>query len=101
MRLIHSVLEWHGSALLGDNQITLKLGCHERIEAEANYGAGRLLFLQDQFDRIALDSKPDFGLIKEIAHDFGNSMTSTLWRFVEAMDIPALGIVSQHPHYID
>jgi Zn-dependent peptidase ImmA (M78 family) len=99
--VIHSVLDWHGSVLLGDNQINLKLCCHERIEAEANYGAGRLLFLQEQFDRVALDSKPDFGVIKVIAHDFGNSMTSTLWRLVEAMDIPALGIVSQHPHYID
>jgi Zn-dependent peptidase ImmA (M78 family) len=99
--VIHSVLDWHGSVLLGDNQINLKLCCHERIEAEANYGAGRLLFLQEQFDRIALDSRPDFKVIKSIARDFGNSMTSTLWRFVEALEIPALGVVSQHPHYID
>jgi hypothetical protein len=99
--IIHSVLDWHGSALLGDNQITLKLGCHEQIEAEANYGAGRLLFLQERFDRVAWDTKLNFRAIKRIADDFGNSMTSTLWRSVEAMDIPALGVVSQHPHYID
>lgn len=99
--IIHSVLDWHGSVLLGDNQITLKLGCHERIEAEANYGAGRLLFLQEHFDQIALDSKPNFDFIKSIARSFGNSLTSTLWRLVEGMDTPALGVVSQHPHYID
>ena len=99
--ITHSVLDWHGSVLLGDDQLTLNLSCHEQIEAEANYGAGRLLFLQEQFEKAARDSKPTFALIKSVSRMFGNSMTSTLWRVVELLDLPAVGIVSQHPHYTD
>jgi hypothetical protein len=38
---------------------------------------------------------------KPISGSFGNSITSTLWRFVELMAEPALGVVSQHPRYTD
>ena len=99
--VIHSLLEWHGSVLLGDDRITLNLGCHEQIEAEANFGSGRLLFLQEQFESAARDSRCRMEEIRAIGHSFGNSITSTLWRFVELMDYPVLGVVSQHPRYTD
>ena len=47
--ITHSVTSWHKGFLRGDNSQTLDPACHAVIEAEANYGAGRLLFLQDQF----------------------------------------------------
>ena len=99
--IIHSLLDWHGSVLLGDDRITLNLTCHEQIEAEANFGSGRLLFLQEQFESAALDSKCCMEEIRALGHSFGNSITSTLWRFVEFMDYPVLGVVSQHPRYTD
>ena len=99
--IIHSLLGWHGSVLLGDDRITLNLTCHEQIEAEANFGAGRLLFLQEQFELVARDSQCTMEAIRDLGHSFGNSITSTLWRFVELMDRPALGVVSQHPRYTD
>ena len=99
--IIHSLLDWHGSVLLGDDRITLNLACHEQIEAEANFGSGRLLFLQEQFESAALDSKCCMEEIRALGHSFGNSITSTLWRFVEFMDYPVLGVVSQHPRYTD
>jgi Zn-dependent peptidase ImmA (M78 family) len=99
--IVHSLLEWHGSVLLGDDRLTLNLACHEQIEAEANFGAGRLLFLQEQFESAARDSQCAMEEIRALGHDFGNSITSTLWRFVELMDYPVLGVVSQHPHYTD
>jgi len=99
--IVHSLLDWHGSVLLGDDRMTLNLTCHEQIEAEANFGAGRLLFLQEQFELVVRDSKPTMKAIRSLGHSFGNSITSTLWRFVEMMDTPVLGIVSQHPHYTD
>lgn len=99
--IIHSILDWHGSVLLGDDRVTLNLTCHEQVEAEANFGAGRLLFLQEQFELVARDSKRTMEAIRSIGHLFGNSITSTLWRFVELMDSPVLGVVSQHPHYPD
>lgn len=98
---IHSVTEWHQTLLHGDNAFSLSPDCHEQLEAEANYGAGRLLFLQDQFLEYSRSSSPTFSLVQDAGKRFGNTMTSSLWRLVEALDIPALGIVSQHPHYTD
>ena len=83
---------------MGDTQLTLSLFCHERIEAEANYAAGRLLFLQERFDEIARSSKPSIKEIQRIGKLFGNTFTTTMWRLVEAQDIPAIGIISCHPH---
>ena len=99
--VIHSVTEWHQTLLHGDNTFSLSPDCHEQVEAEANYGAGRLLFLQDQFMDFSRSSLPSFSLVQLASKRFGNTITSCLWRLVEALDIPALGIVSQHPHYPD
>ena len=46
-------------------------------------------------------SSPSFSLVKLASKRFGNTITSSLWRLVESLDVPALGIVSQHPHYPD
>jgi hypothetical protein len=97
--VIHSVTEWHQTLLHSDDAFSLSPDCHEQLEAEANYGAGRLLFLQDQFIEFARGSPPSFCLVQRGGKKFGNTITSSLWRFVEALDIPALGIVSQHPLY--
>jgi hypothetical protein len=97
--IIHSVVDWHRELSLGDTEMSLSPGCHAQIEAEANYGAGRLLFMQGLFDEIVRSSKPSLQLIKIGKKEFGNTLTSSLWRVVEALTIPALGIVSQHPHY--
>lgn len=99
--VIHSVVPWHADFLHGDNKVTLSPDCHRALEAEANFGAGRLLFLRDQFSEFALASAPSFALIKEAKTLFGNTMTSCLWRLVETLPGPALGIVSQHPRYPD
>ena len=45
----HSVIPWHGDTMLGDSRHTLTPACHVRIENEANYAAGQLLFLQESF----------------------------------------------------
>ena len=99
--VIHSITEWHQTLLHGDDAFSLSPDCHEQLEAEANYGAGRLLFLQDQFIEFARSCPPSFRLVQRGSEKFGNTITSSLWRFVEALAIPALGIVSQHPHYTD
>lgn len=83
----------------GDNALTLSPDCHEQLEAEANYGAGRLLFFQDHFLEFARSSPPTFKLVEEAHKRFGNTLTSCLWRLVEALDVPPVGVVSQHPHY--
>jgi hypothetical protein len=55
--IIHSVVPWHAGAM-GDTEYSLTPDCHEQVEAEANYGAGLLLFLQGTFDEFVRSSKP-------------------------------------------
>lgn len=97
----HSMVPWHNEFLLGDDEVTLDPECHAIIEAEANYGAGRLIFLGDRFSTDAKDCVPTFKSIKKLKGHYGNSLTSTFWRFVEERDpeLPAFGIISQHPRY--
>ncbi len=99
--IAHSIIEWHGALMHGDRLYTLSPSCHAQVEAEANYGAGRLLFLQHRFIEFARSSSPSFNLVKQATKAFGNTMTSSLWRLVEALEVPAVGVVSQHPRHTD
>ena len=47
--IIHSIMPHHGLFLFGDDQETLRSFCHEKLEAEANFGSGQLLFLRGRF----------------------------------------------------
>lgn len=93
----HSLIEWHEPYMHGDQKVTLSVACHEELEAEANFAAGRLLFLRDGFRDRLLAGPVDFNAIKALSKTFGNTMTTTLWRAVEAMDVPAVGLISCHP----
>lgn len=95
--IIHSIVPHHEILTLGDPEFTLRPSCHEQIEAEANYGAGRLLFLRDEFRDRMLANPLAFKSVQDLAKVFGNTMTSTLWRVVETLEIPAVGLVSVHP----
>lgn len=93
----HSICDWHGDVMFGDNLSTLSQGCHEQVEAEANFGTGRLLTLQDRFTEQVAGSTLTLKDIANLAKQFGNTWTSTLWRVVETMDIPAFAVVGSHP----
>lgn len=93
----HSILPWHESATHGDKKQTLSLACEQQVETEANYAAGRLLFLQDQFTEHLFDETLSFDGIKKLQKQFGNTLTSTLWRAVEDSTACTFGLVSQHP----
>lgn len=95
----HSILPWHEMVLHGDVKRTLSFTCEQRVEAEANYAAGRLLFLQEAFSERLVASPLAFKRVRELATEFGNTMTSTLWRVVETVTAPAFGMVSQHPRH--
>ncbi len=97
--IIHSVVPWHAGAMMGDTEYSLTPACHEQVEAEANYGAGRLLFLQGFFDDFARSSKPSFELVQQAQKAFGNTLTTSFWRLVETLEVPALGVVGKHPHH--
>lgn len=95
--IIHSGVPWHQEAMFGDTEFTLSPTCHEQIEAQANFGAGRLLFFQDQLREFISDSPLGFALVQAITKRYGNTLTSSLWRLVEALDFPALGMVGPPP----
>lgn len=96
----HSLLPWHEDAMHGDNSQTLSLHCHEQIEAEANYAAGRMLFLRDRFTDEARSLEPAIASIISLRNTFGNTLSTTLYRFVEmaGADRPMVGMMSGHPH---
>jgi hypothetical protein len=83
--------------MLGDNKQTLTPACHERIENEANFAAGQLLFLQQAFIRDARDLNAGLHAIKTLKTRYGNTITTTLWRYVEQSDEPMIGGISHHP----
>ncbi len=98
--ITHSIIPWHEDLALGDDKFTLAPSCYEQLEAEANYGAGRLLFLQDLFDEMARETEPVMESIKDLSKVFGNTITNTLWRYVERSEKILFGIVSVHPRYL-
>lgn len=97
--IIHSAVPHHQVLMHGDDLYSLNPSCHEKLEDEANYGAGRLLFLQGRFEEFVHSSPVNFKMVMEAKRIFKNSMTSSLWRLVEALDVPAFGMVSIHPRY--
>jgi hypothetical protein len=60
--------------MFGDTEQTLSPWCHEQSEAHANYGAGGLLFFQDDLRDFSSLSTPNFALVQEI------SITATRFR---------------------
>ncbi|MEE9238741.1 MAG: DUF955 domain-containing protein [Thermodesulfobacteriota bacterium] len=99
----HGIIPWHCQYLFGDSKDTLSQSCYEQLEREANYGTGQLLFLMDRFQQEALDYPPTLKTVIILSKKFGNTMTSTLWRFVEEAhkNLPVLGVISQHPSYLN
>lgn len=95
----HSLIPWHRTLMLGDDKTTLTPACHEQLEAEANYGTGRLLFLRDQFDVMARSTDPCFESVRGLKTTFGNTLTNTLWRYVEQSTQILFGVVCVHPRY--
>ena len=98
--IAHSLIPWHADYTLGDDRSTLSQGCHERIEAEANYGGGRLLFPNKVFTDQRLSGAIDLTRVREIAKHFGNTITSTLWRCVEQSEGLMFAAIGEHPRHL-
>lgn len=93
----HSLLDWHEPYSHGDHKQTLSYSCHQQVEAEANYAAGRLLFLRERFTEELFSSPITFDAVKSLSKSFGNTITSGLWRTIESVDSPCFAMVSKHP----
>ena len=96
----HSIIPWHEDIMLGDNSLTLLPVCQEEVEAEANFAAGRMLFLRERFTDEARSLEPSIEAIRALKGKFGNTLSTTLYRVVESFgaDRPLVGMISGHPH---
>ena len=96
----HSLIPWHHDVMLGDDEHTLSVDCHEQIEAEANFAAGRLLFLRERFVNEALAKEPSIKAVQQLNKIFKNTLSTTLYRLVECADIecPLVGLITAHPY---
>lgn len=99
--ITHDLLPWHRALLLGDNEETLSPACHQIMEAEANYGGRRLIFMGGQFQAEARDCGLDWDSIKAFKTRYGNTLTTTLWQMVceREPNHPVFGVISRHPKY--
>jgi hypothetical protein len=96
----HSLLPWHEEMMHGDNAHTLSKDCMEHVEAEANFAGGRLLFLQDRFVEEARSSAIEIDSVRRLQSVYGNTLSTTLWRFVEGVGDakPVVAMMTCHPH---
>jgi len=96
----HSLIPWHEDMMLGDNAHTLSPDCHEQVEAEANFAGSRLLFLRERFVAEARSLDPSIGAVEHLHGTFGNTLSTTLYRFVEfaGHERPIVGLITGHPH---
>ena len=96
----HSLIPWHHDVMFGDDEYTLTVDCHEQIEAEANFAAGRLLFLRERFVNEALAKEPSIKAVQQLNKIFKNTLSTTLYRLVECADIecPLVGLITAHPY---
>lgn len=94
----HSIIPWHLNTMFGDDKYTVRPSCQAQTENEANFAAGQLLFFQQSFVKDARSLEPAISSITTLNKRYGNTITTTLWRYVEQSELPMLGGISEHPH---
>ena len=91
---VHGLLPWHQNYMMGDDKHTLTQVCREKLEAEANYGTGRLLFAGNRFTEELADLPCSIRTAADLSKSYKNSLTSTLWWIVESSDdMPVLAYI--------
>lgn len=97
--IAHRLIPWHADLAYGENRHTLSPECRRQIEVEANFAAGRLLFLGEVFEQEARSIQPSIESVLQLHRRFGNTITTTLYRLVElsAGDRPVVGMITRHP----
>ena len=96
----HDILTWHHDMMLGDDDLTPTAAVHDKMEAEANFAAGSLLFLGDRFVNECRDCTPSIATAQKLKKRYGNTFTTTLWRMIEhaGKGTPMIGLIGQHPN---
>lgn len=93
--ITHDLLDWHRDFMYGDAELTLLPSCEEMIEAEANLGAGLLLFPRYYLDDFLSGKEPLISVAMKLAEDSGNSITAAGWRIAEYSTRPTFFMVCE------
>lgn len=95
----HAICDWHDEALKLDNEDTLFREVKDRIEAEANFGAGHLIFQGGRFHRRALKEQVSIRTPIGLAGEYGASRHAALHHYVdEHPDTVALLAAGRYPY---
>jgi Zn-dependent peptidase ImmA (M78 family) len=95
----HAMCGWHAEILRLDNEDTLFKRLHPGVEAEANYGAGYLIFQGGRFHREALKDQISMRTPLALCGQYGASRHATLHYYVEHHPYAvALLIAGRYPH---
>jgi energy-converting hydrogenase Eha subunit A len=79
----HAMCGWHAPVLRLDNEDTLFKQLHAGVEAEANFGAGYLIFQGGRFHREALKEQVSIRTPLALAAQYGASRHATLRYYTE------------------
>lgn len=95
----HAMCGWHAHILRLDNEDTLFKRLHPGVEAEANYGAGYLIFQGNRFHREALKDQISMRTPLALCSRYGASRHATLHYYVEHHPYAvALLIAGRYPY---
>lgn len=97
----HRLLPWHTPFFFGDTAQTLDPAYQADLEVEANYAAGRLLFLGNRFTEEAMDLSPTIEAVKSLAKRYRASLTTTLRRYVEQGPDLAMAMLVSTPSWAE
>ncbi|HEX8753778.1 MAG TPA: ImmA/IrrE family metallo-endopeptidase [Solirubrobacterales bacterium] len=92
----HAMCGWHGEILRLDNESTLFRELYPGVEAEANYGAGQLIFQGGRFHRRALREQVSIATPIALSEEYGASIHATVHYYAEehpsAVALAILGV---------
>ena len=90
--LMHALCPWHAAALREDTSAELFRDSAAALEAEANHGAGVLIYQGALSER--LDGPPSLDEARELATAFGASVHATLLEYVRTHPAPVAALVA-------
>ncbi len=95
---IHALCPWHEAVLREDTEAELFRDARLAIEAEANYGAGLLIFQGRRFAERVAEAPCDMASVLALAAEHGASRQATLHHFAQHHPAPvALLVVGRFP----
>jgi IrrE N-terminal-like domain len=95
---MHALCPWHEAVLREDTDAELFRDTSLAIEAEANHGAGLLIFQGRRFGRRIADAPRDMATVLALADEHGASRQATLHQFAEHHPAPvALLAIGRFP----